>query len=600
MQSGLPRNILAEIWNLSDIDGDGQLTREEFILAMHLTNQVRAGNQLPVELPADLIPPSYRKTRSISALSVQSTASVASSTTSGGGTVTGATQAASNDDLTSQAASSILTSNTFEDKRRENFEKGRAELERRRQKMIESQISVLSEQLVSWKKQVAEAKAKIDAMRSDRDSKAGLITSLEAQLQTIRDKRAFLQHEEQNLIAIAKDLNLVNSAHSIELDQQACKVKQESIKQMKEKLVELKREREEKAKELVEATQNLDELKKGLKAVSEEAARVYQDYKEKLAKAKVMKQQFTEENKSRPIDLDAAWDSTPSSFATSIAPKAAAAAPADTFGVDDPWTASSTALSRSPKLTNESFAFIDPENPVNDDLDNGKNIITNNNNTEARDYSAFADINQSTKAAEASQDEFSISNNAPEPMPVKKKYRALYAFEARNPDELTINPGDIIIGSEVVCEPGWLSGETNSRSGLFPEAYVESLPDEPFGVAPTTPTPTTTTTTTTSQQAKDTKAITSNATQHSSGIIKYKVIYTFEARNPDELTINPGDIITGVEGPHEPGWLMGELHGQRGLFPEAYVEQLVAETAPSTSEQSTEQTTGVSLLDAFL
>ena len=595
MQSGLPRNILAEIWNLSDIDGDGQLTREEFILAMHLTNQVRAGNQLPTELPADLLPPMYRKT------SVTSLHSNVSSAASAG---------AANDDQLSQKSdttSASILANSFEDKRRENFEKGRAELERRRLKMIDSQISVLSEQLVTWKKQVAEAKAKIDSMRSDRDTKAGLITSLEAQLQTVRDRKAFLQHEEQNLIAIAKDLNLVNSAHSIELDQQACKVKEESIKQMKTRLADIQNEKEEKVKELSAATQLLEESKNEFKSISEEAGKVYQNYKEKIAKAKVMRQQFIDDNKSKPIDLDAAWDSTPSSFTPAptsvVSPKADERT--DSFGApaDDPWAASGDKFNQPSPFTDGPFTSSQPGGLIsNESIENRGKQISNNNNSnndfnQSRDYSAFSEFSQ--KSSTNDQEGFDTNSDRPAAIASGKRYQALYAFEARNPDELTITPGDIIVGSEVVCEPGWLSGETNGRSGLFPESYVESLPDE-LNPAPTKSIISTAPVQQSSVGPQSTVA--SQAAVQSNIIIKYKVLFAFDARNPDELTISPGDIITGVEGAHEPGWLMGELGGQQGLFPEAYVEQLAAEVLPTAADQqqSAEQTTGVSLFENLL
>jgi hypothetical protein len=45
---------------LADIDGDGQLRAEEFILAMHLTDMAKAGQPLPLTLPPELVPPSFR------------------------------------------------------------------------------------------------------------------------------------------------------------------------------------------------------------------------------------------------------------------------------------------------------------------------------------------------------------------------------------------------------------------------------------------------------------------------------------------------------------------------------------------------------------
>ncbi|KAB1267350.1 Intersectin-2 [Camelus dromedarius] len=60
LQSNLSQTQLATIWTLADIDGDGQLKAEEFILAMHLTDMAKAGQPLPLTLPPELVPPSFR------------------------------------------------------------------------------------------------------------------------------------------------------------------------------------------------------------------------------------------------------------------------------------------------------------------------------------------------------------------------------------------------------------------------------------------------------------------------------------------------------------------------------------------------------------
>lgn len=46
--------------NLSDIDQDGKLTAEEFILAMHLIDMAMSGQPLPPVLSPEYIPPSFR------------------------------------------------------------------------------------------------------------------------------------------------------------------------------------------------------------------------------------------------------------------------------------------------------------------------------------------------------------------------------------------------------------------------------------------------------------------------------------------------------------------------------------------------------------
>jgi intersectin len=95
---------------LSDIDNDGKLSLEEFIVSGHLCDMAAKGEPLPAVLPPNLMPPRYRK-------------NAASDSVSTPGSITG--------DMGSPS--------TFEDKRKENFNKGQAELERRRQSLVDQQ-----------------------------------------------------------------------------------------------------------------------------------------------------------------------------------------------------------------------------------------------------------------------------------------------------------------------------------------------------------------------------------------------------------------------------------------------------------------------------
>ena len=54
MGSKLSTNHLGRIWDLSDIDRDGCLTRYEFTVAMHLTYRCLQGDKLPAQLPPEL------------------------------------------------------------------------------------------------------------------------------------------------------------------------------------------------------------------------------------------------------------------------------------------------------------------------------------------------------------------------------------------------------------------------------------------------------------------------------------------------------------------------------------------------------------------
>ncbi|KAG8867620.1 hypothetical protein FRC20_005312 [Serendipita sp. 405] len=58
--SQLPEDVLARVWDLSDMKNDGQLTKDTFAVALHLINTVLEGKELPAVLPPTLIPPSMR------------------------------------------------------------------------------------------------------------------------------------------------------------------------------------------------------------------------------------------------------------------------------------------------------------------------------------------------------------------------------------------------------------------------------------------------------------------------------------------------------------------------------------------------------------
>ncbi|MCJ1402326.1 hypothetical protein MMC11_005546 [Xylographa trunciseda] len=60
--SRLPEEDLAQIWDLADINSEGQLSRDEFAVAMHLIQQQLAKKgPLPQSLPPNLVPPTMRR-----------------------------------------------------------------------------------------------------------------------------------------------------------------------------------------------------------------------------------------------------------------------------------------------------------------------------------------------------------------------------------------------------------------------------------------------------------------------------------------------------------------------------------------------------------
>jgi hypothetical protein len=65
-QSGLRENMLAHIWTLSDIQKRGKLNSDEFAVAMYLIYQKLNGQDLPAQLPQNLVPPSQRNLSELS------------------------------------------------------------------------------------------------------------------------------------------------------------------------------------------------------------------------------------------------------------------------------------------------------------------------------------------------------------------------------------------------------------------------------------------------------------------------------------------------------------------------------------------------------
>ncbi|XP_036034242.1 epidermal growth factor receptor substrate 15 isoform X3 [Onychomys torridus] len=68
LNSKLPVEILGRVWELSDIDHDGKLDRDEFAVAMFLVYCALEKEPVPMSLPPALVPPSKRKTKLLSSL----------------------------------------------------------------------------------------------------------------------------------------------------------------------------------------------------------------------------------------------------------------------------------------------------------------------------------------------------------------------------------------------------------------------------------------------------------------------------------------------------------------------------------------------------
>ncbi|XP_053301056.1 intersectin-2a isoform X1 [Pleuronectes platessa] len=124
MASNLTQTQLATIWTLADVDKDGQLRADEFILAMHLVDMAKTGRPLPLTLPQDLVPPSLRGVKS-------------SELVNGTGPYIVSPCLINTTEM--EPSPKTKSSVSFEDKLKENFARGSAELDKRRLALLEEQ-----------------------------------------------------------------------------------------------------------------------------------------------------------------------------------------------------------------------------------------------------------------------------------------------------------------------------------------------------------------------------------------------------------------------------------------------------------------------------
>lgn len=60
LESGLSTDVLRQVWDLSDVDKDGFLDKDEFAVCWYLIQQAKSGRTLPDRLPLAVVPPAKR------------------------------------------------------------------------------------------------------------------------------------------------------------------------------------------------------------------------------------------------------------------------------------------------------------------------------------------------------------------------------------------------------------------------------------------------------------------------------------------------------------------------------------------------------------
>lgn len=123
----------------------------------------------------------------------------------------------------------------------------------------------------------------------------------------------------------------------------------------------------------------------------------------------------------------------------------------------------------------------------------------------------------------------------------------------------------------VVPDPGWLAGYIGSRSGWFPESFVEVVTD---GSVP----------------APVAEAAGLEERQNSVTSDYYVALYPYESTEADDLPFQAGEVILVTQSHGE--WWSGTIGARSGIFPANYVARQSEVQSELEAETKTDYTTG--------
>ncbi|XP_043286823.1 intersectin-2 isoform X3 [Venturia canescens] len=615
VQSQLSQAILAQIWALSDMDSDGRLGCEEFVLAMHLCDMAKAGETIPAALPVDLVPPTFRRQRQSSVSSQGMPESI--------------------DPLAGMPQTS------FEDKRKENFEKGQAELERRRKALLEIQQKEQAERerkerdeaekqekirLEQERRRQAEIEKQMLRQREIEQEKeeqrkraqeqreaARKEMERQRQLEWETQKSQELQDQRQKEQDILLKLKAKNLSLGIELGTLNDKVKELSqkicdtrvgVSGVKTTIDGMRSTRDTQLQDMAALKNKLREQNQRLLALSQEKARIEAKNKinaandsagqEAMRMAFANKQIQLKQMRDKIADLQQQMDEKMADIAN------------NNGQLDDVRNRMKNLSLECKQLYNtfdtKRLKILELRQAVEN---SGGVDYANAAWTESAWESADAQTTATSNEAWPVDDTTTNVEDVPSGV---VKYRALYEFVARNDEEISFQPGDIILVPPVQNqEPGWMAGEIRGHTGWFPEAYVEPV-DPGTGVTKSF-----------SQQdslekrpLEEIAEVPENVSEAGSlggeGPVVDTVVptlgfgtpcnfqattlYQYRPSNPQHLTFSKGDLITVQE--QQDDWWYGEsVTGTKGWFPKSYVKVSAAASSAPTTTTTTTTTNGL-------
>uniref|UniRef100_A0A8B9L4U1 Intersectin 1 (SH3 domain protein) n=1 Tax=Astyanax mexicanus TaxID=7994 RepID=A0A8B9L4U1_ASTMX len=586
MQSSLPQAQLATIWNLSDIDQDGKLTAEEFILAMHLIDMAMSGLPLPPLLPPDLLPPTFRSD-GVSVTSLHPADQ--------------RVQEESAEEEEKEADKKLPV--TFEDKKRENFERGNLELEKRRQALLEQQRKE-QERLAALEREEQERKER-ERQEQERRRQQELEKQLEKQRELERQREEERRKEIERREAAKRELE-----------------RQRQLEWERNRRQELLTQRNREQENIVLLKARKKTLEFELEALNDKKSQLEGKLQDIRFRLSTQRQEIESTNKTRELRI---------AEITTLQQQLQVPQPLEPVYIRN------TAVVSIPNLFHVSVEMKEvTRQQLREQLDaveketRSKLLEIDAFNTQLKSGGSVDEVLLDCLAALLAclkhlDFYFQVSPLAPElqtkppdpntlfplfvcpfalAFPLYKVpmsgfnqdkvrvvyYRALYPFEARSHDEITIQPGDIVMVDESQTgEPGWLGGEIKGKTGWFPANYAEKIPESevPLNLrasatsgSPAQP-PQPSLSVPSGGQGRQRSAFTPATLSGSSPSpvlgqgekvegLQAQALYPWRAKKDNHLNFNKNDVITVLE--QQDMWWFGEVQGQRGWFPKSYVK----------------------------
>ncbi|CAI2351984.1 unnamed protein product [Caenorhabditis sp. 36 PRJEB53466] len=636
--SGLATSVLAHIWFLSDVNKDGKLSVEEYAISQYMIEMFKAGYALPKVTPPELV-----RMCGINSRSANNTPEL---------------------EPGAEPPQKTPAPKTFEDKRQDNFAKGQAELERRRQILEEEEQRRRAE--LEKKEREEEAKRERERQEKERQAEA------ERQAELERQRRIEAQREEEERkrrAEMEKRKEEEERIRKAQMEKARVKQMQNQKQQENERLAQ----RQQREKTLQFQLQALDEkatdiemdIGKAKDSVAEvtesiEAMRSSRDEKvtrikqlqetnqktaiesQELGHQLLQKQSAHKETTQRKNDLEAfrrrrdvMRQAIEDASAELLAERDKTIKQVETLaakkekyqeevyqklvGRREEYRKVFELLVHAQTHAKSKIGEFEAAHHVQQAPTPAQNGFPTNFN----DAFAQFDNNQASQqfdsdfgsfGAETEKDPFGAQRTAPQAPGARKavdqssfnthetyKCRALFAFEARSEDELSFEPGDVIIVFQShAAEPGWRAGQLREKVGWFPEAFVEAIAAVPQHAATEPPIqnmpPNITPSSSLDQigaraarKAEIAKAMGATdpqvvvpapppATVMSQCVAQFQ----WRARNEEDLSFAKGDLIEVLE-KQEMKWKGRNPAGETGWFPKSYVKEVGGQTTPITS-----------------